>query len=128
MSGDDLGSLGTLGLFAAHRRAARLLRELPRPLSLEGLEDDHREAAAVWIDDNPRGWVLFERFALEAAGTGSPFGIGLIAERVRWETFLASRDRDGFKINNNHRAYLARALVAIHPELDGLLRFRRTRC
>lgn len=87
----------------------------------------HREAAEQWMDENPDVYAMFERFALQMAERRRRFGIGLLAERVRWETFLLWPSTD-YKINNNHRAYIARRLIADHPELDDLIQRRRTRC
>jgi len=89
---------------------------------------DLRESAERWIRDNPEAFALFERFALEALQHGRPFGAKLLAERVRWEsTIVLGRDEDGYKISNNHTAYIARALADRHPELLRLMRFRQTR-
>jgi hypothetical protein len=89
--------------------------------------DDLREAAENWIATNPQVYGLFERFALEMYARGKKFGVGLLTERVRWECAITSTSDDGFKINNNHRAYIGRKLVADHPQLQGLLSFRETR-
>lgn len=82
----------------------------------------HEAAAREWIDANPKAFALFERFALEAASKGRRFGIGFLAERVRWECWIGQYT--DFKINNNHRAYIARELVHRHPELKDLIEFR----
>lgn len=86
-----------------------------------------RRAAARWIMTNPQVYALFEQFALEMHARGKKFGIGLLTERVRWEHAVSSIGDDGFKINNNHRAYIGRKLIADHPQLRGLLSFRVTR-
>lgn len=82
----------------------------------------HEAAARKWIDANPKAFELFERFALELASKNRRFGIGFIAERVRWECFIGAYE--DFKINNNYRAYIARELVRKHPELKDLIEFR----
>lgn len=78
-------------------------------------------------DAGDKTFRLFERFALEAAATGRPFGIGLIAERVRWEAFVATTDQNDYKVNNNYRAYIARDLIRRHPHLGELISTRVTR-
>lgn len=48
------------------------------------------------------------------------YGIARIVEALRWEqdtTWGPNPDRDGYKINNNWRAFLARDIMAEHPEL-----------
>lgn len=87
---------------------------------------DLRAEAEAWIDANPQAYAIFVRFAKRAATMGRPFGIGLLTERVRWEAFFDRSDTDGYKINNNHRAYIARRLVEDVPEAASLLRFRGT--
>ena len=114
--------------------AGPLFRILVEPQAVEAARennpngDDLRAKAAAWIDANPVAYARFERFALEAARSGRHFGIGLLTERVRWEALVRiQQDEDGYRINNNHRAYIARKLIADHPQLDGLIRFRKTR-
>ena len=81
---------------------------------------DVRQKALVALDQN----ALFERFALQAARAGRPFGAKLLAERVRWEHFIGSKRGHEYKLNNNHTAYIARRLVKDHPQLGAFLRFR----
>lgn len=84
-------------------------------------------AAREWMDGNPRVFDLFVRFARQAAERGRRFGIGQLAERVRWEVSVAWSPSDAFKVNNNHRAYVARRLIALHPAIAAFLETRRTR-
>ncbi len=85
-----------------------------------------RRNAERWIEDHPEVMDLFERFALELAAQGRHFGMKLIAERVRWETFFKYGDDDYWKVNNNYTAYIARRLASRHPTLRTYLRFRQT--
>ncbi len=89
--------------------------------------DDLRVRADDWIRANTEAYRLFERFALEAASAQTSFGIGALTERVRWEARITMRRTDGFKINNNHRAYIARKLLQDHPRLKGLITLRETK-
>lgn len=88
-----------------------------------------REEAERWIAENPAGYDLFLRFAREALRSGRRFGAKELAERVRWEARMTWKPDDdrGFKINNNHVAYIARALVEDVPGVENLMRFRGTR-
>jgi len=63
----------------------------------------------AWIEANPEVMELFHRFAREALVQGRRFGVKLLAERMRmtWRP-----DRQGFKLNNSHTAYLARDFAA----------------
>lgn len=87
---------------------------------------DHYVATQRWIEDNPKAYALFRKYALELAKRRTKIGIGLIAERVRWEAVF-EWGKDDFKINNNYRAYIARRLVAENPELEGKFEFRAAR-
>lgn len=88
---------------------------------------DLRREAEKFIDEQPDAYALFERFALEMLAVGRKFGIGALTERVRWEiTMTWDPDARGFKINNNHRAYIARQLIEDHPGLADLIQVRRT--
>lgn len=86
---------------------------------------DHAAAADAWIQANPNVMHRLEQFALAAKETGrTKLGIGLLIERVRWYESVEKRDAL-FKINNNHRAYIARHLMKHSPRLDGFFDLRR---
>ena len=86
-----------------------------------------RDEAERFLREHPHVYALFERFALQMAARGRRFGISLLTERVRWEAATTwDPDERGFKINNNHRAYIARQLIEDHPELEELLTCRET--
>jgi len=89
---------------------------------LEAERSKHAAAAAKWMRENPQAMELFERFALEAAHKRRRFGIGALAERVRWECHIG--EYEDFKINNNYRAYIARELVRKYPHLAKFIEFR----
>lgn len=88
------------------------------------MSNDWHAATERWIKENPASYELFRKFALEAMTKrkGRKFGIGLIAERVRWEVNVAW-DGD-FKVNNSYRAYIARRLIREHPELESCIDLR----
>lgn len=89
--------------------------------------EDLRAKAEEWIRENPAAYDLFVRFAKEAVARNRRFGISLITERVRWEARMTWRpDRRGFKMNNNHRAYVARKLIEDVPGVRELIELRRT--
>ena len=57
-----------------------------------------RQAAADWIEANPRAFALFERFALSLAERGRSFGMKALAERVRWEVLATwEKDAEGYQ-------------------------------
>lgn len=88
---------------------------------------DLRREAELFIGSQPKVYALFERFALQMLERGRSFGISLLTERVRWEVVMTwDPDDRGFKINNNHRAYIARRLIQDHPRLEALVQCRKT--
>jgi len=77
--------------------------------------------------ENPHVWKLFERFTFEAIASGRRhFSISLITERIRWELYITTKSDDGFKINNNHRAFYSRKFMNMYPEWDGIFRTRQS--
>jgi hypothetical protein len=86
---------------------------------------DHAAAAQQWIDANPQVMAIFERMALDRVQQHVRFGIGALTERVRWEIAVQiNRGGEDWRINNNHRAYIARWLIARHPEIAGFIETR----
>jgi len=85
----------------------------------------HERAAAEWMRENPEIMQHFEKLALEAAARDKRFGIGALTEVVRWE--INVRWQGEFKINNNHRAYIARELIRRHPHLERYVETRKVR-
>lgn len=103
----------------------QLALELPvEPPPMNDLERRYR----VWRAEHPATLALFRRFAREMLRHNRRFGIWLLANRVRWEVFTQiAKDADGYRINNNLLAYLARDLIRTMPELAPLLETRRVR-
>lgn len=85
-----------------------------------------RAQAADWITANPQAFALFEKMALEEKQYGR-FGVKYLAEIVRYKVRRTWAKSDGFKINNVIVSYVARELVARHPELADYVEFRRCR-
>tara|TARA_R100001594_G_scaffold16010_3_gene33237 strand:- start:2051 stop:2458 length:408 start_codon:yes stop_codon:yes gene_type:complete len=86
-----------------------------------------RLEAARWIKSNRRVALLFYDYAKKAAKQKTPFGIKLIAERVRWEVEMEWGVKDKFKVNNNHCPYIARWIIAQEPEIQKYIRFRKVK-
>lgn len=53
-------------------------------------------------------------------------GVALVWERMRWDFVLETRSTDGFKLNNNHKAYYARLFMNSHPMFRGFFNIRVT--
>ncbi len=89
---------------------------------------DLRLAAEEFLAKHPQVYALYLQFGRELLRTGRQFSINLLTERVRYEAFMTwAPDDRGFKINNNHRPYVARKLIEDHPVFAGYLRCRKTR-
>lgn len=119
----DTGNLGA-GTNEADLFAKPKIEESPFPNNPKG--ENLRRAAAAWIERHPDTARLFLRFARELASKGRRFGVGLIAERVRYER-LVDGGQEKFKVNNNHRAYIARWMIAQDQGLAPFLKFRKVR-
>ena len=86
-----------------------------------------RHEAEAFIYTHPKVFALYERYSLAAASRRETHSISLLTEKVRHEIDQTwEPDRRGFKLNNNHRPYIARALIAKHPHLAEFLRCRQT--
>lgn len=123
-----------MGLEAAHPQARRrrqasngqlsLDSVLPTPPELTRLQRKYR----AWKATHPQVYALFLRFAEEALRAGRRFGIKQLGERVRWEVWMAwPKDKAGFRINNNHLAYIGRDLILELPGLADLIETRRVK-
>lgn len=89
------------------------------------VRNELERAYRKWREDHPTVYALYIRFAREALLHKKPFSVSLLTERVRWEVRETwSRDELGFRLNNNHRAYISRDLIADLPELAGMLALR----
>lgn len=79
------------------------------------------EKADQWIKDNPDGYFMFTRLALELAASGERIGMKALAELVRAQCFVVG---DGFKLNNSYVAYIGRRLVQDNPHLKKFIETR----
>ena len=77
---------------------------------------------------NPKVYTTLVRLAREwVAKTGRhKVGIGALYEVARWEIALATTDAD-FKIDNSHRAFYSRLIMAQEPDLAGLFDLRTSK-
>lgn len=83
--------------------------------------------AADWIRTHPLTAALFLRFARELAARGRRFGIGMITERIRYEGVFEGWKAAEYKVNNNHRAYIARWIIEQDPSVEKYMEFRTTK-
>ncbi|AAD17628.1 hypothetical protein TM4_63 [Mycobacterium phage TM4] len=75
--------------------------------------------------DNPEVYEVLVRLAREwVEVTGRrKLGIANLYERARWEIAMRTSDPE-YKLNNDHRAFYARLIMAREPDLDGLFALR----
>ena len=78
-----------------------------------------RRRAIKWMDRNEKAVELFAKLALDAAARHQKIGAQMIAEVIRWKTTMETKSAT--KIPNEMVAYVSRRLMAMHPELGGVL-------
>jgi len=91
-----------------------------------GKGDEFTAKAMRWIDENRDAWGWMCRKAQKYAKAGQRFGIGALCEEVRWHMHLEGID--GFKVNNNIRAALARQMIRQFPNVRKYLEIRESAC
>ena len=79
----------------------------------------------VWHKANPKVWLYFEKFALEAVGRRvKKISHWLIINRIRWEIYFETEGGE-FKISNDYIAFYARLWKAKHPQHKDLFNTKR---
>jgi len=86
-----------------------------------------RVKAAEWMSNNPEAMALFRMYARKLVTVRRRFGMKLLIERVRWDSHVRTNSDDGFKISNNHGAYIVRQLINEMPAMEALVTCRETR-
>lgn len=88
----------------------------------------HSYAFRQWLADNPRVWELFVAYTQQVMAAGyAHYSADAICHRIRWHVQVETRDVSGFKVNNNHVAYLARRYEQVYPQHAGFFRKREQR-
>lgn len=68
-------------------------------------------------EEHPQVYRLFEQFARQLLEKGwKRIGSKMVIERIRWEVATASKDADGYKINNNYTCYYSRMFMQNNPQ------------
>lgn len=97
------------------------------PTLFDAFEHPHRVAYDKFVEANP--WVL-PRLAHLARGMKNHglrhYGIAPLVEVLRYEYHMTNDPSSEWKINNNYRAFLARDLMRLYPELDGFFDTRKS--
>lgn len=91
-----------------------------RPMTLD-------ERFALFHRENPAVYAEFVRLARQALLAGRDrIGAKMIAERIRWDLFIAHGD-DGPKVNNSFVSRYARLVMSQEPDLAGIFKTRELR-
>lgn len=100
---------------------------MSQPTLFDPFEHPHRRAYQAFIEEN--GWVL-TRLADMALGLKHRghhhYGIAALVEALRYEYAMTNDPSSDWKINNNYRAFFARDLMNLYPDLDGFFETRRS--
>lgn len=91
-----------------------------------GLFDDPIDAAfRAFHHQHPEVYRELAALARQWKAAGhNKVGMAALFEVLRWQRGLATRDVDGFKLNNNFRSRYARLLMANEPDLNGFFETR----
>ena len=82
------------------------------------------QSAQVFMRANPDLMKVFEHEALQMAAHYSHFGIGFLTEIVRHTYSRQVNKTTPYRINNNHRASIARWLIYRNPHLERRIELR----
>jgi hypothetical protein len=92
------------------------------------MDDRHEEMRQQVIEFNrehPEIWRYFCWFTFGLIHKGfASYSVNAIFERIRWEIDAGGNGVTKFKLNNNYRAFYARAFMRKYPEHDGFFRTR----
>lgn len=78
--------------------------------------------------DNPHIYDELKKLCFKAKQNGRhKAGIGMMWEVMRWQRFLATRDPEGYKLNNSYRSRYARLIMENEKELEHFFDVRKLR-
>lgn len=80
----------------------------------------------AWIERNPLAYKLMVERAKDRLNRGRRTSISELAEEARYNMRL-NGETDGFKLNNNIRAGLARKMIGQCPELARVITTRTSK-
>jgi hypothetical protein len=78
--------------------------------------------------DNPHVYTKLCELAREARRAGhGKIGIGMLWEVLRWQTFIATRSGEPFKLNDHFPSRYARLIMDLESDLEGVFNTRELR-
>ncbi len=87
--------------------------------------EEMRQEVISFNKKHPDVWRLFCKFTFDLTHRGyKNYSVNAIFERIRWEKDAGGDGVTSFKLNNNYRAFYARAFMRKYPEHDGFFRTR----
>jgi len=94
-------------------------------MDMEDRHEEMRQQVIEFTKDNPDVWRLFCDFTFDRINKGfKNYSANAIFERIRWEKDIGGDGVAQFKLNNNYRAFYARAFMRKYPEHNGFFRIR----
>lgn len=92
---------------------------------MKSRHEEMREQVQAFHAAHPEVWRLFVRFTRQMIDRGfQHYSVNAIFERIRWEKDAGGDGVTSFKLNNNYRAFYARAFMKRYPEHAGFFRTR----
>ena len=93
-----------------------------------GLKKKPTEKFIEWY---PLNMHVINRFEDEAVflkrnGNRDFYSCYTIREKLRWDSLLREKENVGYKLNNNFSPFIARVVMALNPELQGMFQTRET--
>ena len=97
------------------------------PTMFSDLKSKHLIGFVSWVTDNTNILEAFHYNAkmLRIHGNQKTYSAYCIREKVRWDNWLNPRATK-FGISNNHTPFLARLIMKLDPELDGMFKLNNT--
>jgi hypothetical protein len=87
--------------------------------------EEMRQDVIQFNRKHPDVWRLFCGFTFDMINRGfMNYSVNAIFERIRWEIDAGGDGVTSFKLNNNYRAFYARAFMRKYPAHDGFFRTR----
>jgi hypothetical protein len=87
--------------------------------------EEMRQDVILFNRKHPDVWRLFCGFTFDMINRGfMNYSVNAIFERIRWEIDAGGDGVTSFKLNNNYRAFYARAFMRKYPQHDGFFRTR----
>jgi len=96
-------------------------------------DEQTREISSVWQSRarefhlvNPHVYEALVRYARQARAAGvDRIGIELLWNRMRWDWMLQTDHDHDYKLNQNYKAWYARRIMELEPDLAGIFETRR---